>query len=82
MNKDNWIRIDKDHLPKCGESVLVYNEKSAWPQVMVGYLISDYPIGPLNDTESNQWEFIASVGLSGDSEIPTHYMPLPEPPKS
>ena len=62
-----WISV-KDRLPECRVPVLTYGRKGA---VGIGF------VQPTSATDDGKVYFYARYGDS----LPTHWMPLPQPPK-
>jgi Protein of unknown function (DUF551) len=68
-----WQPIES--APKDGTKIILAFIREHWkPIVTVGAWIDDAPIS------TNEWMAWTSIGLIGCIE-PTHWMPLPEPPK-
>lgn len=72
----NWISV-KDKLPDHNDDVLIYIEDV----IVIGYLEADgeWDISPVFEVVSGRGP--RSWLLSRPIKPPTHWMPLPEPPK-
>lgn len=76
--ENNWISVD-NKMPEDGVEVLVWKQH-----------VTDIPIQAYFNEKHNQWRGSAEVrdcmvtGFVEDAKLyfaPTHWMPLPEPPK-
>lgn len=77
--QDNWVSVD-DKMPENGKEVLVWKEHA-----------TDIPIQAYFNEKAKEWRGSAEVRecmISGYAEkpklyfVPTHWMPLPEPPNT
>jgi len=81
----NWIKVS-EQLPACTEPFMVYNDDNitrqiAWENDHVFVLAFDSEKGIVKAKfdRNYRWAEVSSISISPLN--PTHWMPLPEPPK-
>lgn len=77
----NWIPC-AERLPEPDQEVLIYLDENEGGMLELGYTscISIATYTPDGDDYSHDWDADANAPIE-DGCVPTHWMPLPEPPK-
>ena len=78
----NWIPCS-EQLPKPGQEVLIYLDENEGGMFELGYssLITVATYTGAGDEWSSDWDADANAPIE-DGCVPTHWMPLPEPPQA